>query len=274
VTRARSRPNGARSRAARLARDLQLRVGMRRLAFSLAGGLVLASSQVALAHVALRAPIVRDEAMKDGPCGALGSTRGATVCTFRPGQTITIAFDETVEHPGHFRVAFDTDGQDFINPTTPDDTDPTVLINDIADRVTSGEADWGYTQEITFPNVECDNCTLQLIQVMSTAATYDEGDLYFQCADIVLSNAAPETPDPACVAPPPDDGGDPPDDGSGGGDDPPPDDGSGDDGTGGDPSHSGAAGGCALAAGGGRGLSGTVLVLLGALLLQGRRRRR
>lgn len=244
---------------------------MRRFAFALSTGLVLASAQVALAHVALRAPIVRDDAMKDGPCGAVASTRGTNVCTFRPGQTITISFDETVEHAGHFRVAFDTDGQDFINPTTPDDTDPTVINNNVLDRVTTPD-DMNYTLDITFPNVECANCTLQLIQVMSTAATYDEGDLYYQCADIVLSNAAPETPDPACVAPPPDDGGDPPDDGSGGDDSgDPPDDGSG--GTGGDPEHSGAEGGCAVAAGGGGSAGGTVLLLLGALLLQGRRRR-
>ncbi|HEU5058088.1 MAG TPA: SCE4755 family polysaccharide monooxygenase-like protein, partial [Kofleriaceae bacterium] len=180
---------------------------MRRLAIGLSAGLLASSAPAALAHVQLRAPLQRETAQKDGPCGAPASVRGATTCTFRPGSTITISFDETVDHDGHFRVAFDDDGQDFINPTTPEDIDPTVLINDHPDRVTTA-TDQNYTLDITFPDVECDNCTLQVIQVMSTAATYDEGDLYYQCADIVLSAAAPETPDPACVAPPPDDGGD------------------------------------------------------------------
>ena len=244
---------------------------MRRLVFGLSTGLLLASAPVALAHVQLRAPIQRETAQKDGPCGAVASARGATTCSFQPGSTITIAFDETVEHAGHFRISFDDDGQDFINPTTPADTDPTVLINDYPDRVTT-PTDQNYTVDITFPDIECDNCTLQVIQVMSTAATYTEGDLYYQCADIVLSAAAPATPDPACVAPPP--GEDPPDDG-GDGDGSGDGDGTGDgDGAGGDPEHSGVEGGCAVAGGSGRGLSGTVLLLLGALVLQGRRRRR
>src|SRR5688572_2544826 len=161
---------------------------MRRLAFGLSAGLLLSSAPAALAHVQLRAPLQRETLQKDGPCGAPDSVRGATTCTFRPGSTITISFDETVEHLGHFRVSFDDDGQDFINPTTPEDIDPTVLINDVPDRVTNDASDWNYTVDITFPNVECDNCTLQVIQVMSTAATYVEGDLYYQCADIVLSN--------------------------------------------------------------------------------------
>ena len=110
---------------------------MHRLVLGLSTGLLLASASPALAHVALRGPIARDAEMKDGPCGAVASTRGATTCTFRPGATITIGFDETVDHEGHFRVAFDDDGQDFINPTAPADTDPTVLLNDIADRVTT-----------------------------------------------------------------------------------------------------------------------------------------
>ncbi len=245
---------------------------MRRLALAVSSGLVLASAQVAFAHVALRAPINRDEAMKDGPCGAVASTRGGNVCTFRPGATVTIAFDETVDHDGHFRVAFDDDGQDFINPTTPADTDPTVINNDVTDRVTT-PTDQNYTLDITFPNIECDNCTLQLIQVMSTAATYAEGDLYFQCADIVLSNAAPETPDPSCVAPPPDEENPPDDTGDGGGTGD--GDGTGDGTGGGDPEHTGVAGACAVAGGSsGGGLVGSLLVLVGAVLLQRRRRRR
>lgn len=245
---------------------------MRRLAFALSTGLVLTTAQVAFAHVQLRAPLQRVTAQKDGPCGAVGSVRGDTICTFRPGSTITIAWDETVEHPGHFRVSFDTDGQDFINPTTPDDTDPTVIHNAIPDRDVDIDGKPGYTIDVTFPNVECDNCTMQLIQVMSTADTYAEGDLYYQCADIVLSNAAPETPDPGCVAPPP--GEDPPPDDD---EDPPPDDddtGDGDGTGGGDDMHSGAEGGCAITGESGRSLTGTAFLLLGAILLQRRRRRK
>jgi hypothetical protein len=264
------RRNRARSGRHLVARDLHKWPFMRsfRLVYLVTAGLLVGAAPLASAHVQIRAPLQRTDLQKDGPCGAVGSVRGANVCTFRPGQTITIAWDETVEHPGHFRVAFDTDGQDFINPTTPADTDPTVIHNAIPDRDVEVDGKRRYTIDVTFPDLECDNCTLQLLQIMSTAATYVEDDLYYQCADIVLSNAAPETPDPNCVAPPAEDEPPPDDDDDDG--DPPPDD---DEELGDEEFHTGAEGGCAIGAAGGRGLTGTALLIVGLFLAQRRRRR-
>ena len=62
-----------------------------------------------------------------------------------------------------------------------------MLVDGIKDK-TGTQA---YEQEITLPNVECDKCTLQVIQVMTDKPPYGDGDdIYFQCADIVLSNSA------------------------------------------------------------------------------------
>ena len=58
-----------------------------------------------------------------------------------------------------------------------------------------------YTWEVTLPEIECDNCTLQLIQVMedpagtfhgvyNTTTQNDQNDVYHQCIAIVLSNDA------------------------------------------------------------------------------------
>ena len=48
---------------------------------------------------------------------------------------------------------------------------------------------------ITLPNMTCENCTLQVIQMMTDKTPYGDGnDLYFQCADIALRTNAP-TPD-------------------------------------------------------------------------------
>ncbi|HLU65424.1 MAG TPA: SCE4755 family polysaccharide monooxygenase-like protein [Kofleriaceae bacterium] len=238
--------------------------------------LLVGAAAPALAHVQLRAPLQRTSSQKSGPCGATGSVRGTAVCTFRPGQTITIAFDETVEHPGHFRIAFDPDGQDFVDPVTPDDINnsPEVLLDDIPDRDVRG-ADPSYTQVITLPDVECDNCTLQLIQVMTDKPPFGDGnDLYYQCADIVLSADAPETPEAGCL---PGAVGDPPDAGPGGGGDGDSDgDGepAGSDagiGADGDGTRTGAAGGCAAAGGGSTGGALALLLAFGALA---RRRRR
>lgn len=59
------------------------------------------------------------------------------------------------------------------------------------------------------PDVECDNCTLQAIQVMYDKPPYvtPGNDLYYQCADLVLRRGVAATPVPTptvvptCAAP-------------------------------------------------------------------------
>ncbi|HWU89735.1 MAG TPA: SCE4755 family polysaccharide monooxygenase-like protein [Kofleriaceae bacterium] len=152
---------------------------------------LVAHTATASAHIALTFPTPRTADQKAGPCGAAGSTRGTQVSTFRPGDTITVEWDETVDHPGHYRIAFDNDGNDgFPNPVQPDDNFPSTLADQIADK--SGGH---YTQQITLPNITCTNCTLQLMQVMTTVVPYNS--FYFQCADLVLSDSADPTQPPA-----------------------------------------------------------------------------
>ena len=149
------------------------------IAFSL---VTLGVVPLAGAHIAQTFPTPRTESQKQGPCGATGSTRGPAQ-VFEPGETITVEWTETVEHVGHYRIAFDIDGEDFPLPNNPDDNFDVVLVDQIPDRNVNG-ADRTYSQEITFPDVECDNCTLQLIQIMTTNIPYNS--FYFQCSDIQL----------------------------------------------------------------------------------------
>ena len=151
--------------------------------------------------------------IKKGPCGRLNGTRGTQVYTFEPGQTIQVAIDEFVPHPGYFRVAFDGDGDDdFINPQTilplnrecmsdPADkcgaTDffnsPTVLLDNL-DPHKRGLPGKKYQWDVKLPDIECDNCTLQVIQVMMDGypihapydPSYTSDDVYYQCVDLVL----------------------------------------------------------------------------------------
>lgn len=130
---------------------------------------------------------------KQGPCGAgPGDPRGPTVATFKPGEKIVVVFDEFVDHPGHFRIAFDDDGQDiFVDPKGFDDVGggPGVLLDGIPD--TNG----GLSMvEVTLPNIECDNCVLQVIQVMTDKEPFGDGnDMYYQCADIALMGEVAST---------------------------------------------------------------------------------
>ncbi len=147
--------------------------------------LTVARPSVANAHITQTFPATRTSAQKQGPCGETGSVRGAEQ-VFEPGETITVTWDETVEHPGHYRIAFDVDGENFPLPNTPDDDFEVTLVDQIPDRNVNGN-DRGYSQEITFPDIECENCTLQLIQIMTTNIPYNS--FYFQCSDIALRSA-------------------------------------------------------------------------------------
>jgi MYXO-CTERM domain-containing protein len=111
---------------------------------------------------------------------------------FRPGETIEVAFRETVTHVGHFRVAFDDDGKDFPNPMTRKDTNTTlpIFIDGIDEKTAPGRDDLDHKVKITFPDKPCTNCTLQVIQVMKVNPPYNpaaNADIYYQCADIVLA---------------------------------------------------------------------------------------
>lgn len=149
----------------------------------------------AAAHIALISPKPRYADLKEGPCGrGTADKRTANVNTFKSGETINVTWKETVEHPGHFRISFDADGvKSFVDPKSFTDmnTAPSVLVDGIADK-TDGTT---YSQSVTLPDIECDNCTLQIVQVMTDKPPYGDGnDLYYQCADVVLTKAAPPAP--------------------------------------------------------------------------------
>lgn len=150
------------------------------------------------AHITLSSPPPRHVEQKLGPCGVgPNDARGPNVTTYQGGETIMVRWTETIDHPGHFRISFDADGHDdFADPAAYDDfySNPAVLVDEIPDQ--SGNQVM-YEQAVTLPLMSCDNCTLQLIQMMTDKPPYELGgnDLYYQCADIVLEGAAATTGD-------------------------------------------------------------------------------
>ncbi|MBK9516295.1 MAG: lytic polysaccharide monooxygenase [Anaeromyxobacter sp.] len=147
--------------------------------------------------------------MKFGPCGRLGGARTLTPTTFAPGQVITVTFDEFINHPGFYRIAFDPAGHDDLAPPSYDAaslawTSP-AGVQVLADRIPDAAVGLTHGEVVvTLPEVECDGCTLQLIQVMTDKPPFDGGDdLYYQCADLVLARTPGVDPPPAPVAPEP-----------------------------------------------------------------------
>jgi len=152
---------------------------------------------IASAHISLTYPPPRSADQKAQVCGAVNSMRGTNITTLAPGATIMVMWKETIDHPGHYRISFDDDGQDFIIPlseATNTEGMPNVIDDMIADI--QGNLPAGgrvYMQQITLPNIECSNCTLQVTQLMTDKLPYSadatSDDIYYQCADIQLSNA-------------------------------------------------------------------------------------
>jgi MYXO-CTERM domain-containing protein len=170
--------------------------------FGLCGASGALGESEAQAHIALMSPTPRYGELKYGPCGRGGAmdVRTNNVTTFKPGETITLTWKETVPHPGHYRIAFDPDGQRFTDPSSFTDTAPRMYV--LKDGIPDRTGTQTYTETVTLPNVECNNCTLQLMQMMTDKPPYGNGDdLYYQCADIVLRSPPDMATPPDLAAP-------------------------------------------------------------------------
>ena len=185
---------------------------------------------IARAHIIMQGVLLgREGDQKAAPCEGL--PRSATPFVFEPGATITLSVLEGIPHDGYFRIAFDNDGTDFLDPRsiapinpdrygtgktcagTPDDhcgtsdfcnmssagDGPTVLWDQL-DAHLGTEVTFGQVRSwnVTLPNVECANCTLQVMQVMEDPPGHGPfdgmNDLYYRCVDIVLRKGAGNTP--------------------------------------------------------------------------------
>jgi Dictyostelium (slime mold) repeat len=161
----------------------------------------------ATAHFALQSPAswrtqdALGNPQKVGPCGEEDSDPPTGVVTvFAPGETITITLDETIFHPGHYRVALAVNDRSELPdepPVTPGVTacgsapvmDPPVfpVLADGALRHTYPFSDTHFI-EVTLPkDVTCTRCTLQVLEFMSD---HPAPCFYHHCADISIGAGA------------------------------------------------------------------------------------
>lgn len=160
--------------------------------------LVLLASP-ALAHIVLEAPAnfqVVDAAgnpNKLEPCGGAGTATNA-VTNVLAGGRLTVTWTEPIMHPGHFRLALARDPLEFVTPTpqlnqggancqsAPIARNPAYpVLEDGLFVHTTAAPNNRYSTTITVPDVPCENCTLQLMQFMSSHAP---PCFYFQCAKL------------------------------------------------------------------------------------------
>ena len=134
----------------------------------------MANAHARFALDGILAPRSTNDGIKSGPCG--GIPRSANPTVFRPGQQITVEWEETINHPGYYRIAF--------SPANDQGYDENVLLQ-VDDEQDDSNVPHQYSATITLPNLQCTDCSLQLIQYMTER---DPPSLYYSCADIVLQD--------------------------------------------------------------------------------------
>jgi MYXO-CTERM domain-containing protein len=163
-------------------------------------------SAAADAHFVLKAPA--NWAMQDsfggpqkmGPCGnEAPQTPTNAVTPYQPGDQVMIQLDETIFHPGHYRVALaatqsQLPPEPVVTPTAQDQCasaavqdNPTLPI--LQDNLLVHTAPFTGTQSftVTLPtNPPCTDCVLQVLEFMSS---HGAPCFYHHCANITIGDA-------------------------------------------------------------------------------------
>ena len=185
--------------------------------FSLvAAGLMIAVPAVMHAHFKLLEPASwliednRGDPQKAGPCGGTNSDYGKPSYIIGKavgGQKLHLKVQETVYHPGHYRVALAVNSPTEL-PLDPDTTtresdrgpwsvsaaiqNPTqipVLADGLfvhSTRPTGPMDPW--EADVQLPNINCRKCTLQVVQFMADHGLNNPGGYsYHHCANLQIT---------------------------------------------------------------------------------------
>jgi hypothetical protein len=142
---------------------------------------------------------------KGGPCGPGGfddvqpMPLSMKVTTAKAGDTLMVEFEETVHHPGWFRIALAPDPSEFEEIKFPNANDCTYDMstvptephgNVLADGLGMDTAIAGssrkFMEQVKLPDAACEKCTLQVIQVMADALHAPPGCVYYHCAELTI----------------------------------------------------------------------------------------
>jgi hypothetical protein len=132
---------------------------------------------------------------KAGPCGPGGGDdvqpvpTSGKVTTVHVGDVVSVQWQTTVPHLGYFRISLAENRDDLVDPRF---DDPVQCSYDMAsvpsgahDNVLMDGIEYSATmQDITIPDMPCDKCTLQVIQVMKSHGP--PNCIYYHCADLKI----------------------------------------------------------------------------------------
>lgn len=150
------------------------------------------SSPTAEAHTrwkegsAVSAPRNSNSGLKTAPCG--GVPKSNNVKNYSAGQSVTLEFEETINHPGRFEVYL-LDANDKRVPGVPS---PLAKLEDTQNDPIQNGVFHQFKIQFQVPAVDCPQCAFQLIQVMTDNPNAPSN--YYSCTDISIKATAPAKP--------------------------------------------------------------------------------
>jgi hypothetical protein len=182
----------------------------------LMAAVLVLNAQSASAHFKLLEPASwliesdRGDPQKSGPCGGSNTDWGKpsyVITKAVGGQKLHIKIQETVYHPGHFRVALAVNSPTELPPdpqVTTRDTEKgplsvsaviqnppqiPVLADGLFARNTRPAAPMDFLEtDVQLPNINCKKCTLQVVQFMAEHAFNNPGGYaYHHCAVLEIT---------------------------------------------------------------------------------------
>ncbi|MDR2215619.1 MAG: hypothetical protein LBE59_07245 [Nevskiaceae bacterium] len=181
----------------------------------------VAAPAVAWAHFNLMEPAAslvqddRGDPQKTGPCGGSNTDWGTptyAVTKVTGGQKLRVKWQETVYHPGFYRIALAVNSMYELPPdpvaqtrkneerggiewsvsaTIAENPVPPVIadgLNVHRERPAQGTRLPAFETDITVPNINCKSCTLQVVQFMEEHGFNNPGGYtYHHCANLEIT---------------------------------------------------------------------------------------
>jgi hypothetical protein len=152
---------------------------------------------------------------KLAPCGGTSQNAGTPTGALTEvvgGALLHLKLRETVFHPGHYRVALSVNSRselpadpEVMTRNTPKGpmsvsakiTNPVVrpvLVDGLFVHTEKAAPDTFFETDVRLPNINCDKCSLQIVEFMAEHSHNPDGDYsYHHCADIRI-RANPSMP--------------------------------------------------------------------------------